>query len=203
MQFVGQFLSIKSRLIKGWQAAKNVCLSIDRSGVLVISGFPPVVAADAEVLILGSMPGEASLDVTQYYAHPRNAFWPIICQLFDAPQGIDYSERLALLQRNRIALWDVMQHCLREGSLDSAIKPSSIVANDFVTFFAESRSIRYLFFNGAQAERSFKRHVVPTLPTYGFKFEMQRLPSTSPAHAALSFEQKLAQWQCVRDVMAR
>ncbi len=169
----------------------------------MISGFPPVVAPDAEVLILGSMPGQASLDVSQYYAHPRNAFWPIICQLFEVPQGGEYSERLVLLQRNRIALWDVMQHCLREGSLDSAIKPSSIVANDFISFFVATPSIRHLFFNGVQAERSFKRHVIPTLSTHDYKFEMQRLPSTSPAHASISFEQKLAQWQRVRDVIAR
>ena len=170
---------------------------------VMISGFPPVVASNAEVLILGSMPGQVSLDATQYYAHPRNAFWPIICQLFDAPQGIEYTERLALIQRNRIALWDVMQNCIREGSLDSSIEQSSIIANDFGAFFADNPSIRYLFFNGAQAETSFKRHVMPTLTVDGFELEMQRLPSTSPAHASISFEQKLAQWQRVRDVIGQ
>ncbi len=169
----------------------------------MIIGFPPVVAPQAEVLILGSMPGQASLDATQYYAHPRNAFWPIICQLFNARQGISYDERLALIKANHIALWDVMQRCVREGSLDASIEQSSVIANDFVDFFADNASIRYLFFNGAQAEASFKRHVVPRLSEHVPVLEMQRLPSTSPAHASMSFEQKLAQWQRVRDVIGQ
>ncbi len=173
-----------------------------KEGATVISGFPPIAAASAEVLILGSMPGKASLDVCQYYAHPRNAFWPIICRLFGAQLAAGYEARLALIEANHIALWDVMHRCEREGSLDAAIKPSTVVANDFVGFFANHPSIRHLFFNGAQAEASFKRHVVPLLSAEGWVFEMQRLPSTSPAHAALSFEEKLAQWCRVRDVMA-
>jgi len=168
----------------------------------LITGFTPVVAPDARVLILGSMPGQASLDVSQYYAHPRNAFWPIICQLFNETRQLGYDERLRLVQKNRIALWDVMRHCEREGSLDSAIEQSTVVANDFVDFLADNATIKYLFFNGAQAEASFKRHVTPHLPAHGIELEMVRLPSTSPAHAAMSFEEKLAQWQAVRDVIA-
>ncbi|MCF6324765.1 MAG: DNA-deoxyinosine glycosylase [Gammaproteobacteria bacterium] len=167
-----------------------------------MTGFPPVVTADATVLVLGSMPGQASLDVAQYYAHPRNAFWPMIGQLFNVPPPLNYEERLMLIQKNRIALWDVMKNCKREGSLDSSIEQSSIVANNFADFFVAYPSIRHLFFNGAQAETAFKRHVVPMLrPESDNPLEMQRLPSTSPAHAALSFEQKLAQWQCVREVV--
>jgi len=169
--------------------------------VTMITGFPPVVADSAAVLILGSMPGQASLDVTQYYAHPRNVFWPIIYQLFNTPRHLSYEERLMLIQENRIALWDVMQNCKREGSLDSSIESSSIVANNFVDFFVKSPSIQHLFFNGAQAESAFKRHVVPTLSEHNIVLETRRLPSTSPAHASLSFEQKLVQWQCVRDVL--
>ncbi|MBL1260650.1 MAG: DNA-deoxyinosine glycosylase [Thiotrichaceae bacterium] len=168
----------------------------------MITGFPPVVAPEAQVLILGSMPGKASLDVSQYYAHPRNAFWPIICLLFNEPRQLSYDERLLLVQKNKMALWDVMRHCEREGSLDSAIEQSTVVANDFVGFLTDNASIRYLFFNGAQAEASFKRQVTPHLSAHGIKLEMVRLPSTSPAHAAMSFEEKLAQWQQVRDVIA-
>jgi len=168
----------------------------------VITGFPPVVAPEAQVLILGSMPGKASLDVSQYYAHPRNAFWPIICLLFNEPRQLSYDERLLLVQKNKMALWDVMRHCEREGSLDSAIEQSTVVANDFVGFLTDNASIRYLFFNGAQAEASFKRQVTPHLSAHGIKLEMVRLPSTSPAHAAMSFEEKLAQWQQVHDVIA-
>jgi len=169
----------------------------------VITGFPPVIAADARVLILGSMPGQASLDATQYYAHPRNAFWPIVCRLLNARPEISYEQRLALIKANRIALWDVMRHCERAGSLDSAIAPSSVVANDFVAFLAENPSIRHLFFNGAQAEASFKRHVAPLLSSHCIELAMCRLPSTSPAHAALTFEQKLAQWRRLHDVISR
>ena len=167
----------------------------------MITGFPPVVAPDARVLILGSMPGRASLDVSQYYAHPRNAFWPIICQLFNEPRQLSYDERLLLVQKNGIALWDVMRHCKREGSLDSAIEPSTVVANDFVQLLVGNPSFHHLFFNGTQAETSFKRHVVADLSARGIKLEMSRLPSTSPAHAAMSFEHKLSQWQQVRDVI--
>jgi len=169
----------------------------------VITGFPPVVAPDARVLILGSMPGRVSLEASQYYAHPRNAFWPIICRLFNEPRQLSYDERLQLVQKNSTALWDVMQYCEREGSLDSAIEPSTVVANDFVQFFGENPSIHYLFFNGAQAESSFKRHVVADLSAHGIALEMSRLPSTSPAYAAMSFEQKLEQWQRVREVITR
>ena len=167
----------------------------------MITGFAPVVAPGAQVLILGSMPGQVSLDASQYYAHPRNAFWPIICQLFNEPRQLSYDERLLLVQKNSIALWDVMQHCEREGSLDSAIEPSTVVANDFVQFFVDNPTIHHLFFNGAQAEASFKRHVVADLSAHGIALEMSRLPSTSPAHAAMTYEQKLAQWQQVRDVI--
>jgi len=168
----------------------------------VITGFQPIVGADARVLILGSMPGQASLDISQYYAHPRNAFWPIIGRLLNAESAITYAQRLTLLKANRIALWDVMRHCEREGSLDSAIEQSTVIANDFVAFLADNPSIRSLFFNGAQAEASFKRHVSPLLSAHGIDLEMTRLPSTSPAHAAMSFAQKLTQWQRMRDVIA-
>lgn len=170
----------------------------------MITGFSPIAAPNAEVLILGSMPGQASLDATEYYAHPRNAFWPIICRLFASPEPdhaeLSYAERLALITVNRIALWDVMQRCVRKGSLDSAIEKHSIVANDFVTFFENHSAIRWVFFNGGEAERSFKRHVLPQLSRTTV-IEAQRLPSTSPAHASMTLMQKFEQWQRLRDVM--
>lgn len=165
-----------------------------------ITGFPPVCTSGAEVLILGSMPSQASLDAQQYYAHPRNAFWPIICRLFGSGDETDYGERTALLKANHIALWDVMRSCVREGSLDAAIQQETITTNDFATFLTEHPSIHWLFFNGGEAERSFKRYVLPTLDG-SIEIEMRRLPSTSPAHASLTREQKLQQWRQVREVL--
>lgn len=167
-----------------------------------ISSFPPIAMSDAVVLVLGSMPSETSLDAHQYYAHPRNAFWPIIRRLFGNGDEASYDERRLLLTANRIALWDVMQSCVRRGSLDAAIERESIVANDFASFFTEHPSLRWLFFNGGEAERSFRRHVLPTLDS-AIAIEMQRLPSTSPAHASLTREQKLQRWRQIRDVLQR
>ena len=103
--------------------------------------FPPVARSDALVLVLGSMPGERSLEASQYYAHARNAFWPIMDALFGVDATAPYTERLDGLVRNRVALWDVLGTCDREGSLDSRIR--NPVANDFNTFFAEHPSIMF------------------------------------------------------------
>ena len=159
--------------------------------------FPAVYRADARVLILGSMPGEASLAAAQYYAHPRNAFWPIMGTLFGAGADLPYAQRLERLTGAGVALWDVIARCVRAGSLDSAIAHDSIEPNDFAALFAACPHIGHVFFNGAAAETAFRRHVrlAPAIPQPRFT----RLPSTSPAHAARSFETKLAAWQLVRD----
>jgi hypoxanthine-DNA glycosylase len=157
--------------------------------------FPPVAAPDARILILGSMPGQASLNAGRYYAHPRNAFWPIIGELLDFSPDLPYPQRLQVLQAAGIALWDVIAACERSGSLDAAIVPDSIRANDFAAFFAVHREIRDVFFNGAAAEQVFRRHVAPRLSLAGLRF--RRLPSTSPAHAAQGFAQKLAAWSVI------
>ncbi len=153
-----------------------------------IFSFPPVARMDARVLILGSMPGQASLDAHQYYAHSRNLFWPIMAGLFGVNTALPYSERLQILQDHHVALWDVLQSCVREGSLDSDIEGE--VVNDFVSFFREHALITHVFFNGAKAENVFRRYV----KDYPAHLVLTRLPSTSPAHAALSFENKLAAW---------
>lgn len=161
------------------------------------TGFSPIARSDAKILILGSMPGEASLQKQEYYAHPRNAFWPIMCRLLDAPEDLSYIKRKQLLVDNNIALWDVLKRCYRKGSLDSKIKQETIEANDFATFFQQHVNISAVFFNGAKAEQLFKKYVlkgsqIPTL-------EYQRLPSTSPAHAALDLQQKSRLWVKISD----
>jgi double-stranded uracil-DNA glycosylase len=157
---------------------------------MIVRSFAPIAALDAEILILGSMPGVASLEAGQYYAHPRNAFWPIMGALFVAGPDLPYAERVAALTARRVAVWDVLQSCEREGSLDTAIRAE--LPNDFAAFFAAHPGIRRIGLNGGKAAASFGKHAAQCLPA---GVETHVLPSTSPAHAARSIEQKCALWR--------
>lgn len=159
-----------------------------------ITSFPPVAAADARILILGSIPGKESLRRQQYYAHPRNLFWRIIGEIFGGVADDPYPERLKTLTANRIALWDVIGACLRPSSLDSDIDETSIKVNDFSHFLDVHPHIEMLLFNGGKAEQTFKRRVLPTLNTQKRPL-LLRLPSTSPANAGCSYGEKLATWR--------
>ena len=161
--------------------------------------FPPVVGPGARVLILGSMPGEASLRQQQYYGHPRNAFWPILSELLGIPLKASYSERCEALVARGIALWDVIAACERPGSLDQAIRSETVRVNDFGAFFDATPGIVQIVFNGGTAEREYRRRVVPGLQPRYREIQRHPLPSTSPAHAALRFEQKLAAWRSALD----
>jgi len=158
-----------------------------------IFSFDPVVDRSAHALILGSMPGVVSLRAHQYYAHPRNAFWPIMAEILGFTASTPYDARLEVLKTSGIALWDVLQACVRTGSLDSAIEKGSRVPNDFVSFFKRHPGITLICFNGGEAEKSYTRYVLPHLNISGVR--CLRLPSTSPAHASLSFQQKLTAWK--------
>lgn len=158
-------------------------------------GFPPVANKDARLLILGSLPGEASLRAGQYYANERNAFWRIMGDLIGAGPALPYAQRLERLAAAGIALWDVIAACERYGSLDADIVNTSVCVNDFPAFFAVHRSIERVFFNGGTAETSFRRHVLPRLS--GVNLQLTRLPSTSPAHAARGYGEKLAAWSAI------
>ncbi|MBW7900857.1 MAG: DNA-deoxyinosine glycosylase [Rhodocyclaceae bacterium] len=159
----------------------------------VVRSFPPIADAGARVLILGSMPGVASLVAGRYYAHGRNAFWPLMGALLGFAADAPYEARTAALRAAGVALWDVLHACTREGSLDAAIDRDSEVANDLPGFLAAHPRIRHVFFNGAAAEDCFRRRVLPGLDAAALAFA--RLPSTSPANAAHSFEKKCAAWR--------
>lgn len=157
-----------------------------------VRSFAPIVDARARVLVLGSMPGVASLDAERYYAHPRNLFWPIMDALFGFDAASPYAERLAHLAEAGIALWDVAGECVRPGSLDARIAAGSVVPNDIAGLLARYPGIQRICFNGATAESLFRRHVLPTLDAMP---QLVRLPSTSPAHAAMGFDAKLSAWR--------
>jgi len=163
-----------------------------------IASFPPIAAPKAEVLILGSIPGERSLAANEYYAHPQNAFWRILGAILGFDPKLPYAERILRLQRARVAVWDVLRSCVRPGSLDAAIDRASATPNDFAAFLARYPRIRRVLCNGGTAHDLFVRRVLPDLPKAD-RLQVVRLPSTSPAHAALSFADKLDAWRlCVR-----
>lgn len=158
-----------------------------------LQSFEPVTPANARCLILGSMPGTASLDANQYYAHPRNGFWKILQSIYDGDIET-YEHRLKLLERNRIALWDSLKHCQRPGSLDSNIATDSVECNDFNTLLQQNPTIKLIAFNGKAAEKWFRKLALPGLDTAD-TCTMVSLPSSSPAMAMLSVEEKTEQWR--------
>ena len=157
----------------------------------LLDGLPPIADSRARILILGNMPSVMSLAAGEYYGNPRNAFWRITAEVFGFAAHDPYPQRTAALRRHRVAVWDVLRHCRRVGSLDSAVEPDSMVANDFGAFFAEYPSIERVFFNGAAAERNFARLVRVDAPV-----RYVRLPSTSPAQT-LRYADKLAAWRVI------
>lgn len=176
--------------------SKRVSRGAPTSGSDLLEGFPPIVGPAARTLILGTMPGQASLVAGQYYAHPRNAFWRILGDLLGFDPGEAYDRRTARLVASGIAVWDVLRACRRRGSLDSSIDPGSAVANDFPAFFAAHAQIDRIYCNGARAQALYHAHLLrgalvvpPIVPV--------RLPSTSPAHAALSVAAKAAAWRVI------
>lgn len=158
-------------------------------------GFPPIVSADARLLILGTLPSRQSLAAGQYYAHPRNAFWPIIAELCQLPPEADYATRKSAILARRIALWDVCHQAVRPGSNDSDIDVNSIVVNDFPRFFYDHPGIAALLFNGQPAARLWRRCVLPNLAVRWRELPITVLPSTSPANARQGFLAKLGSWR--------
>lgn len=159
----------------------------------MINAFAAIANESCKILILGSMPGVVSLDQQQYYAHPRNAFWSIMKEITDTAVQADYPTRCQSLLEHNIALWDVLAQCRRQGSLDSAIETDSVITNDFAGFFRDHPTIQRVILNGNTAFTLFKRHVVkPDLcPS---RIDIIACPSTSPANARLTIQQKTDRW---------
>ena len=159
-------------------------------------GFPPLVGQRPRALILGSLPGVASIRAVQYYGHPRNAFWPITGALFGFDATASYESRTAALTQAGIALWDVLASAERPGSLDSAIAGDTAESNDIAALLTAHPTIDAVFLNGGKAEALYRRHVVGGVAA---DVPYRRLPSSSPAYAAMRFDAKLAAW---RDAIA-
>ena len=162
------------------------------AGDSFIENFPPIFDDRARILILGSMPGRASLEAVQYYAHPRNHFWPLMEGLLGIARELPYENRLSALKERRVALWDSAWRCRRHASADSTME--EIRASDFGMLFARAPGIRAIFFNGRKSEEIFRRYALPALPSERAGLPLCYLPSTSPANAGMSFEEKREQW---------
>lgn len=157
--------------------------------------FPPASIPDAEILILGSMPSRVSLKKNQYYAHPRNLFWPIMSLVFGIEPDDQYEHRITGLNAKKIALWDVIRQCEREGSLDASINTETEEANDIAEFLSSHSEITRICFNGKKAFSSFKKNILNTHKSIAEEYELIVLPSTSPANASIPREVKIAQWK--------
>lgn len=160
-----------------------------------LRGLPPIENPSARVLVLGSMPGAASLAAGQYYAHPRNLFWPLMAELLGFDPALPYARRVAALKRARIALWDVIGSCARVGSLDARIDPASVVVNDFAGFLSRHPALALICFNGATAAAHWRRHVQARLA--GRLPPCVVLPSSSPANASIALAAKRAAWRVI------
>ena len=159
----------------------------------------PVIDQNSKVLILGTMPGDESLRLGQYYANPRNQFWTILSRIYEEPVGENYCTKLAFLQQKGLALWDVLRQANREGSLDRHIKDP--VPNDIHMLFHSYPSLRLIAFNGSKAEKLFYRWIFIDLDCeYQRAMKFIRLPSTSPVPGKYnpSLEDKIERWKIIK-----
>lgn len=160
-----------------------------------IASFPPLAGDRPVLLVLGSIPGSASLQAQQYYAHPRNAFWPIMAAFFQFSAAAPYKHRVANLTDRGIALWDLLARANRKGSLDSAIVADTQVVNPIGAWLSERPSVKGVLLNGTKATQLFNKHFAASAAAAALK--VYPLPSTSPAYAALVVKEKQAQWHAV------
>jgi len=166
----------------------------------LVHSFEPIVGRNPRIVILGSMPGVVSLQAVQYYANPRNAFWAIIAELFGIDLDCSYQSRVEQISQLPLVLWDTLKACQREGSLDSKILKQQIEANDIAGLVEQYSGLRAIAFNGAASEKYFNQLEKHRLPA-SHQLELIKLPSTSPANAAMNFDQKLVIWRQLMDYL--
>ena len=157
-----------------------------------ISSFPPIINENSKILILGSIPGVKSLEMQQYYAHPQNKFWKIICEIFNEEFTTNYQQRIEILEKHHIALWDVIDTCERKGSLDSEIRNEE--ANKIEELLQNFPNIKAIFCNGQKSYKNLQK-----ILGKDFYLPIFVLPSTSPAYAGLKYEEKLLSWQEIQN----
>jgi len=155
----------------------------------MLKSFEPVINKDTLQMIIGTMPGEASLKAKQYYAYKHNKFWQIMSDIFKNKEALtDYQDKLNTLLNNKTGLWDALAYCRRKGSLDKNIineKP-----NDFKNLLKNYPKVKKLIFNGQQAHKYFLKYFGQIE-----SIEYIILPSTSPANASKTYKQKAAVWK--------
>ncbi len=165
-------------------------------------GFGPVIGVKPRVLVLGSLPGRDSVLRQQYYAHERNAFWPIMERLFGIDRNMEYECRLEEIVARGIAIWDVLASADREGSLDSAIVAHTEVANDVASLLAANPGISTVILNGSKAAALYRRYVAREVEDRGLFLRVVQVPSTSPANARYDFEHKLEAWSVLAEAVS-
>ncbi|MDR3585912.1 MAG: DNA-deoxyinosine glycosylase [Desulfosporosinus sp.] len=154
----------------------------------LLTSFQPIIDEHSRLLILGSMPGVESLRLQQYYANPRNQFWKILYTLFNSEPNPDYEERVSFVKSKKIAVWDVIGSCYREGSLDSNIREEKV--NNFSALFKTYPDLKTILFNGGKAYETYKKWIgFGTIPNLTF----HKLTSSSPANTK-RYEEKLREW---------
>lgn len=158
-----------------------------------IFSFPPIIDNNSRIIILGSIPGVKSLEKQQYYGHPQNKFWKIIFELFNENFTDNYEEKINILKKHRIALWDVIDSCERKGSLDSEIKNEA--ANQIEQLLENYPNIEAVFCNGGKSYKNLKK-----ILGKNFRVPIYQMPSTSPLHT-VSFEKKFEEWKKILEFL--
>ena len=162
----------------------------------IVEGFNPIIDHNARILILGSMPSTESLRKNEYYANPRNQLWRVIFSIFDSVLETSYVAKTSFLKEKRIALWDVIKRCNREGSSDSKI--TEVCVNDLTSLLLTYPKVKHLCFNGQKAFNTFQKEVILNTPS---QITLTMLPSSSPANARISVEAKIRKWSIIKTLL--
>lgn len=160
---------------------------------MIDQAFPPLESSESRVLILGSMPSQKSLELQQYYGHPQNAFWRIMAAVTGVAHDAPYEQRARALLLKGVSVWDAIASCYRPGSMDADIDQESVTVNDFDGFLKRHPTLELVLFNGQASAKTFNKHLGKNyLSARGLRSQI--MPSTSPAYASMSLDEKKAVW---------